>query len=79
MKLKFDREVRRSIADELKKISNLGGVGLGFMGYSSNSPVILLGAFIWWIVCQTISHLLMSIQDEGYQLKAGQHRLSRSW
>jgi hypothetical protein len=48
----------------LKKISNFGGVGLGFMGYSSNSPVILLGAFIWWIVCQTISHLLMSIQDE---------------
>ena len=64
MKLKFDREVRKSIADELKKISNFGGVGLGFMGYSSNSPVILLGAFIWWIVCQTISHLLMSIQDE---------------
>ena len=57
MKLKFDREVRKSIAEELKKISNFGGVGLGFMGYSSNSPVILLGAFIWWIVCQTISHL----------------------
>jgi hypothetical protein len=27
MKLKFDREVRKSIADELKKISNFGGVG----------------------------------------------------
>ncbi len=34
------------------------------MGYSNNSPAILLGAFIWWIACQTISHLLMSIQDE---------------
>jgi len=43
MKLKFDREVRKSIVDELKKVSNFGGAGLGFMGYSSNSPAILLG------------------------------------
>jgi hypothetical protein len=42
MKLRFNHEVRKSIAE----ISNFGGVGLGFMGYSSKSPAILLGAFI---------------------------------
>ncbi len=30
MKLKFNREVRKSIADEVKKVSALGGVGLVF-------------------------------------------------
>jgi hypothetical protein len=29
MKLKFNRGVRKSIAEELKKISSFGGVGLG--------------------------------------------------
>jgi hypothetical protein len=64
MKLKFNKDVRKSIAEELKKISNFGGMGLGFMGYSNNSPTVLLGAFVWWILCQTIAHLLMSIEDE---------------
>jgi hypothetical protein len=64
MKLKFNKDVRKSIAEELKKISNFGGMGLGFMGYSNNSPTVLLGAFVWWIICQSIAHLLMSIEDE---------------
>jgi hypothetical protein len=63
MKLKFNRDVRKSIAEELKKLSNFGGVGLGFMGYSNNSPTVLLAAFVWWILCQTIAHLLMSLED----------------
>lgn len=41
MKLKFERKVRKLIADELKKISNFGGVGLDLMGYSINSLLIL--------------------------------------
>jgi hypothetical protein len=41
MKLKFNKDVRKSIAEELKKVSNFGGVGLGFMGYSNNSPTVL--------------------------------------
>ena len=44
MKLKFNKDVRKSIAEELKKVSNFGGVGLGFMGYSNNSPTVLLAA-----------------------------------
>ena len=64
MKLKFNKDVRKSIAEELKKISNFGGLGLGFMGYSNNSPTVLLGAFIWWVICQSIAHILMSIEDE---------------
>ena len=64
MNLKFNRDVRKSIAEELKKISNFGGVGLGFMGYSNNSPIVLLAAFVWWIICHSIAHILMSIEDE---------------
>jgi len=44
MKLRFNREVRKSIADELKKVSTLGGIGLGVLGYSISAPVVLLAA-----------------------------------
>jgi len=39
MRLKFNREVRKSIADELKKISTFGGIGLGVLGYSMTNPL----------------------------------------
>jgi hypothetical protein len=32
IKPEFDPKVRKSIAEELKKISSFGGIGLGFMG-----------------------------------------------
>ncbi|MDP2098150.1 MAG: hypothetical protein Q8K10_05970, partial [Methylobacter sp.] len=62
-KLKFNRDVKKSIAEELKKVYNFGGVGLVFMVYSKNSRSVLLGAFFWCIVCQSIEHLIMSIED----------------
>ena len=65
MKLKFNREVRKSIADELKKVSTFGGIGLGVLGYSINAPLLLLGAFFWWIVCQIIATLLLAMEDES--------------
>ncbi len=65
MKLKFNREVRKSIADELKKVSTFGGIGLGVLGYSLNAPVLLLGAFFWWIACQIIATLLLAMEDES--------------
>uniref|UniRef100_UPI0039F70AA2 hypothetical protein n=1 Tax=Sulfuriferula sp. GW6 TaxID=3345112 RepID=UPI0039F70AA2 len=63
MKLKFTRAVRESFAGELKKVSTFGGLGIGVLGYSANSPAILLGACGWWAVCQIAAHVLMSIQD----------------
>lgn len=63
MKLRFNREVRKSIADELKKVSSLGGIGLGVLGYSINAPIVLLGAFFWWIACQIIATLLLAMED----------------
>jgi len=39
-------------------------VAWGDIGYSNNSPTVLLAAFVWWILCQTIAHLLMSVEDE---------------
>ena len=54
MRLKFSREVRKSIADELKRISTFGGLGLGVLGYSMTNPLIMLGAFVWWTICQII-------------------------
>ncbi len=45
MKFRFNREVRKSSADELKKVSTFVGMGLGVLGYSINAPLILLSAF----------------------------------
>ena len=63
MKLKFNREVRKSVADELKKISTFGGIGLGVLGYSLTDSLIILGAFVWWIVCQIIANTLLAVED----------------
>ena len=51
MKVKFNREVRKSIADELKKISTFGGIGLGVLGYSMTT------------ICQIIANILLAIED----------------
>lgn len=64
MKLKFDRDARLSLATEIKKVSTFGGIGLGFFGYTENSPLLLLAACVWWIICQAIAHVIMSIQDK---------------
>ena len=53
MRLRFNRDVRQSIAEELKKASTYGGIGLGLLGYSLNTPAVLLGAFVWWVVCRS--------------------------
>jgi hypothetical protein len=63
MRLKFNREVRKSIADELKKISTFGGIGLGVLGYSMTNPLIVLGAFVRWTICQIIANILLAIED----------------
>ena len=65
MKVQFNRDVRKSIADELKKVSTYGGIGLGLLGYSTNTPALLLGAFLWWIACQIIAALLLAMEDES--------------
>jgi len=53
-----------SIADELKKASTYGGIGLGLLGYSMKAPSVLLSAFLWWITCQTIANLLLAMEDD---------------
>lgn len=64
MKFKFNKEVRQSLAGEIKKVSTVGGLGLGVFGFTANSPYILIAACSWWAVCQLIAHVLMSISDE---------------
>jgi len=49
MRLRFNQEVRHTIASELRKVSTFGGIALGVLGYSSGSPVVLAGAFLWWV------------------------------
>src|SRR5205807_9462519 len=66
MRLKFSREVRKSIADELKRISTFGGIGLGVLGYSMTIPLIVLGAFVWWTICQIIASILLAIEDYSH-------------
>ena len=51
------KEVRTSIADELKKVSAWGGVALGVLGYSMSNLWVILAAFIWWIARQIIANI----------------------
>ena len=64
MKLRFNKVVRVSIADELKNASTYGGIGLGLLGYSTKAPAVLLAAFLWWIICQTIANPLLAMEDD---------------
>ena len=43
MRLRFNYDVRRSVAEELKKASTYGGIGLGSLGYSLNTPCSAIG------------------------------------
>jgi len=54
----------RSVAEEPKKISTYGGLSLGVLGYSNNNAAIVFGALVWWVICQTIAHLRLSIGDD---------------
>ncbi len=63
MRLRFNKEVRTSIADELKKVSAWGGVALGVLGYSMSNPWVMLAAFLWWIACQIIANILLAMED----------------
>jgi len=42
-----------------------GGIGLGVLGYSTNDPLMLLGAFGWWVSCQLIAAILLAMEDES--------------
>jgi hypothetical protein len=64
MRMRFNADVRRTIAAELRKVSTFGGIGLGVLGYSSDAPVMVLGAFLWWVMCQTISAMLLAMEDD---------------
>jgi len=64
MRVRFNEKVRVSISEELKKVSTFGAIGLGWLGYSLNSPTVLLAAFLWWIVCQAIANLLLAIEED---------------
>jgi hypothetical protein len=64
MQFRFNREVRSTIAAELRKVSTFGGIALGFLGYSAAAPILVLGAFVWWIACQMLSALLLGMEEE---------------
>ena len=65
MKMKFTRQVRESLATEIKKLSTYGGIGVSLIGFYSNSgPVVFFGTCAWWIVCQAAAHVLLSIEDK---------------
>lgn len=64
MKLRFNEEVRKTIAAELRRVSTFGGIAIGVLGYSTNAPIVLLGAFFWWVACQTVSAFLLALEDD---------------
>ena len=64
MKLRFNQEVRQTVAAELRKVSTFGGIALGVLGYSTNAPITIFGAFVWWVGCQGVSAMLLAVEDE---------------
>ena len=64
MKLRFNQELRQTIAAELRKVSTFGGIAIGVLGYSTDAPIVVLGAFFWWVACQTVSALLLALEDD---------------
>ncbi len=37
---------------------------LDVLGYSADAPIMVVGAFVWWVGCQTISALLLAMEDD---------------
>lgn len=64
IRLRFNADVRRTVAAELRRVSTFGGIALGVLGYTTNEPITLFGAFVWWVACQTLSALLLALEDD---------------
>ncbi|MHB8408296.1 MAG: hypothetical protein ACYDHY_09460 [Acidiferrobacterales bacterium] len=63
MKIRFDKAVRKSLAQELKLTSWRGsGVALA-INWISKSAIIMIVAVSWWVLFQSLAHLLIAIED----------------
>ncbi len=63
MKIRFDKAVRKSLAQELKLASWRGsGVALA-INWISKSAIIMIVAVSWWVLFQFLAHLLIAIED----------------
>ena len=61
----FNKEARKSAADALKKASWLMAAATAALGYAQGSVSYLVLVGIGWIVTQTLSILILSIEEDG--------------
>lgn len=65
--LRFNQEVRRSIAAQLIRVS---WAGSGFFGLTSliggGGVALLVAIVIWWFAFQIFGHLLLAYEDEDH-------------
>lgn len=64
MKLRFDAEVRRTLASELRKASWLMGGLIAAAGFVTNRLYALFCTMVAWFALQLLALLLLALRDD---------------
>lgn len=69
-----DVGIVRSIAEELKKVAYVGAAGpYVVLGEASKTVVggatLIAVSLVWFIICQTVAHLLMALDSKMEETK----------
>lgn len=67
MKMSFNKDVRKSLAEELKKVGILGPPLFAFL-FPDGDPyvksVAIVASVFWFITIQACAHVLLAMEDD---------------
>ncbi|MFZ5883645.1 MAG: hypothetical protein ACOYYI_07710 [Chloroflexota bacterium] len=65
MNLKLNKEVRLSLAGELKRAAWAGGIIWSFLGWSAQLVWAGPAIVVWWLTMQALAHAVLAYEDSS--------------
>lgn len=69
MKIRFSKEVRKSLATQLIRASWGGSGAFTVLGVTAHSGIVILATGAWWVLAQVIAHIILALEEEKPQKK----------
>lgn len=63
--LRFSIAVRKSLATQIIKAAWGGSGAFTLLGALIGSGWVILAMVFWWLLCQTIAHMLLAAEEGG--------------
>lgn len=69
MRFSFNKKVRDSLAEEMKKVSVIGGIGFAFLlgeeMLKAERSWALVVIVAWFLLLQALAHVLLAFEDDN--------------